>query len=334
MTAFSASFAATLLAAYLSMLGLRRMRVLDLPNARSSHVTPTVRGGGVAIMFGAASGWALAPGDPQAAVLALACVLGAVGLVDDLRSGISVSVRLVIQILAAAAASYWLLAAVNLSWMLLVFAIVGMTFWVVAYVNAFNFMDGINGISVVQTIVAAGAWEFSLVACGLGANALPAVIAAGALAFLPFNVPSARMFLGDVGSYFLGGWLSATALVVLVDGVPAVVVAAPLSVYITDTGTALIRRVGARERWREPHRSHVYQRLVDAGMSHIATALLVGGFCVVASSWSLLALRSGVLSHLAAWIGLVCTVTLYACLPRISRISRRVCAEPQRQPYV
>src|SRR5690606_15026464 len=78
--------------------------------------------------------------------------------------------------------------------------------WIVAYVNAFNFMDGINGISVAQAAVAGTAWalvgwwqDLPLV------TAAGSIVAAAAVAFAPFNFPRARVFLGDAGSYFLGG---------------------------------------------------------------------------------------------------------------------------------
>ena len=82
-------------------------------------------------------------------------------------------------------------------------------------------------------------------------------------------------FLGDSGSYFLGGWLAVLVVVGLRADLPAEAVVAPLVIYLADTGTTLIRRIRQGERWWEPHRSHAYQRLVIAGWSHRRTTVLV-----------------------------------------------------------
>src|SRR5207244_9022591 len=101
----------------------------------------------------------------------------------------------------------WLLTGMtsSLLWRL-VFGL-GVLIWVVAYTNAFNFMDGINGISAAQVIVAGG--YFGIVGTQRHVPLLAAggfVAAGAAAAFLPFNFPKATVFLGDVGSYFLGAW--------------------------------------------------------------------------------------------------------------------------------
>src|SRR5205085_2029337 len=129
----------------------------------------------------------------------------------------------------------------------LVFGI-GVVVWLIAYVNAFNFMDGVNGVSAVQAVVAGVAWwvvgewqdVHALAAGGL-------LVAAVAVAFAPFNFPRAHMFLGDVGSYFFGGWLGVLAVVALRQGLTVEASFAPLSVYLADTGMTLARRVARHE---------------------------------------------------------------------------------------
>lgn len=294
---------------------LRRFSVLDVPNARSSHLVPTVRGGGIGVMAGAISGWALWPGRPHISVVLFASVLGVVGLVDDVRGGIRPSARLAIQSCAALVGSYWLVHLLHLSTWSLVLGVAGASFWMVAYVNAFNFMDGINGVSVVQTVVASGAWELALHVHGDRENVLPVVVAAAALAFLPFNAPRARMFLGDVGSYFLGAWLAETSILLIVLGMPVLTAVAPLCVYGSDTGTALVRRIRAHEDLGEAHRGHVYQRLVDVGWGHTATAVTVGAFCAAASACGLLALHRGAVSQVSGWAGVAVCLIAYEALP-------------------
>ena len=135
--------------------------------------------------------------------------------------------------------------------------------------NAFNFMDGVNGISGAHALIAGvvyallGWWQHDgfLVPAG-------AAVAAGALAFLPWNAGQARVFLGDAGSYALGAALAVLAAYALVRGVPVEAVLGPLALYLADTAWTLQRRIRAGERWLEPHRTHIYQRWCDAGWSH------------------------------------------------------------------
>src|SRR5262249_37079031 len=140
-----------------------------------------------------------------------------------------------------------------------------------------NFMDGVNGISAAQACVAGVGYALvgtvhhdpPLVAGG-------AVLAGAALGFAPFNVPRALVFLGDVGSYALGGAIGARALQPAMSGVGPGAVLAPVVLYLADTASTRARRVRAGERWYLPHRGHAYQRLVTAGWSHTAVAGYTG----------------------------------------------------------
>jgi UDP-N-acetylmuramyl pentapeptide phosphotransferase/UDP-N-acetylglucosamine-1-phosphate transferase len=111
---------------------------------------------------------------------------------------------------------------------------------VVAVVNAVNFMDGINGISAVTGAVAGAAFAW------LGAElddrtllVLGAAVAGASLAFLPWNAPRARVFLGDVGSYGLGAALAAGVCLALAAGSTPEAAVGPLALYLADTGTVL-----------------------------------------------------------------------------------------------
>ncbi|ACV06861.1 UDP-N-acetylmuramyl pentapeptide phosphotransferase/UDP-N-acetylglucosamine-1-phosphate transferase [Kytococcus sedentarius DSM 20547] len=148
-----------------------------------------------------------------------------------------------------------------------------------AVVNAVNFMDGINGITGCTAV----AWGLSAAGLG-GVEATQGCLTAGmAAGFLPFNMPRARMFLGDVGSYLFGASMAVTALQAFLraeDGervrrlLPA---AAPLTLYLADTGTTLVRRARRGEPLFEAHREHAYQRLVsDAGLAHWKVSTAVG----------------------------------------------------------
>lgn len=282
----------TLLSAVLSALlcplvirMLRRRSVIDAPVARSSHSLPTPRGGGIAPAIGACAGLALTIEGSTSiliVVAAAAVAYGVLGLVDDVAD-IAASNRLLIQVTIAAPA------VVPLAWQItngivLVLLIPVVWLWLAAYVNAFNFMDGINGISATQVVVAGAAW--GLVGLWRDEPALTAggfVVAAAALAFLPFNFPRARVFMGDVGSYFFGGWLAAMTAVALGRSATIEMAGAPLLLYLCDTAITILRRLAQRVPITEAHREHTYQRLVIGGWSHGRTTAYVGAVIAMSS---------------------------------------------------
>jgi len=156
--------------------------------------------------------------------------------------------------------------------------------WITGFVNAFNFMDGVNGISGAHALIAGmvyaflGWWQHDgfLVPAG-------AAVAASALAFLPWNAGRARVFLGDAGSYALGAALAMLAAYAVLQGIPVEAALGPLVLYIADTAWTLQRRIRAGERWLEPHRTHVYQQWCDVGWSHQRVTVVAGGTTIVLS---------------------------------------------------
>ncbi len=194
-----------------------RRQILDIPNERSSHTRPTPRGGGLAIVLVVLVGWLVA--------LSLSRVLGrgtdliyvvgaafiaAVSWLDDLRS-LSNRVRFGTHILAALLAiwafGYWTEITVPIIGLLRL-GLLGLpiTFlWIVGLTNAYNFMDGIDGIAGGQAVVAGLGWAVLgwLTAQPL-VGMLGVLLAAASLGFLGHNWPPARIFMGDVGSAFLG----------------------------------------------------------------------------------------------------------------------------------
>jgi UDP-N-acetylmuramyl pentapeptide phosphotransferase/UDP-N-acetylglucosamine-1-phosphate transferase len=159
------------------------------------------------------------------------------------------------------------------NWWTWLFA-VGVVVWSAAYVNAFNFMDGINGIAVAQTVVGGAALAvMGMRWSNVTVSILGIAIAGAGIGFAPYNVGMARIFLGDVGSYFIGGWLAATTVVAMRAGIPPEVVVAPFLVYLIDTGSTLWRRWRRGESVLTAHREHSYQLLTQHGWSHSAVSL-------------------------------------------------------------
>lgn len=316
--AFGLTFAIALLATPPVIRLLRRLRLVDLPNVRSSHQVPTLRGGGLAPALGILPGLALVAGPAgatRAAMLVAAAGFGLIGLLDDLRD-VPLANRFGLQVVMAGLALVWLLHGLSgpAPWMV-VFTI-GCLVWLVVYVNAFNFMDGINGMAAAQAVVAGGAWW----AIGTAEGVAPlagggAVVAGAALAFLPYNYPRAVVFLGDVGSYLLGGVLAALVIVGVRAGIAFEAVLAPLAVYLADTGSTLVRRVRAGEVWYLPHRSHVYQRLTQQGWSHGRTTCLVTVTMAACSGLGALSLTGSAPLRAGGDVAVLAVLVLYLLSP-------------------
>jgi len=293
---------------------LRQRRILDHPNERSSHASPTPRGGGIAVIavlvvaamvIGLMAGSAAPSGLWR--VLGAAAVLACLSWLDDLRD-LGALLRLAVQIAAVALGLSSLAEHRFVFQGLLPFwgdRIVAGLLWL-WFVNLFNFMDGIDGIAGAET-VAIGLGLFLLVLVGVLPPPLGLIALAGvgaALGFLWWNWQPARVFLGDVGSVPLGyllGWLLITAAAA---GAWAAALLLP-AYYLADATVTLMRRAmrGAAV-WRA-HREHFYQRAVQGGFSHAQTVRLIAaanaplvGLAVIAeaeASWRWPALAAGAL---------------------------------------
>jgi len=278
--------------------------LLDVPTARSSHTTPVPRGGGLAFVLTILVALiALAACGLIDRALALAIVpagiaIAGVGWLDD-RRGLSWRVRIVVHTAAAAWILWWLGpvtvlrvgdSALALGWFAWPVSLLGLV-WLA---NAFNFMDGIDGIAAGTAVVAGAIGAILCAAAGASGPAwLAAIIAAGALGFLPWNWAPAKIFMGDVGSVFLGLLLGAAGLSADRAGaVPATLWALLLGPFLFDATLTLIRRMARGEPWRSAHRSHAYQRAVQSGLGHgVVTS------CVLVLNGVLGALVAGGVAH-------------------------------------
>ena len=255
-----ASSCATVLSAPLVLRLLRNQEMLDVPNARSSHSVVTPRGGGLACATGILAGSVVSAYDGKsvpAAILVPTLSLAVLGFADD-KVGLPASARFSAQGAIGIAAGSSKGGAKG--------ALIGGVLFPVL-VNAVNFMDGINGMTS-STLAAwgvCGCWGHSEI--GERRVFVPASLALGSsLGFLPWNVPDAKMFLGDVGSYLFGGLVASAVLLEAVDGrsvTRAISTLSPLSLYFADTGFALLGKVVRRQPLTGAHRNHVYQRLAD-----------------------------------------------------------------------
>jgi UDP-N-acetylmuramyl pentapeptide phosphotransferase/UDP-N-acetylglucosamine-1-phosphate transferase len=267
-----------------------RHRVLDQPNERSSHTVPTPRGGGivlVAVLVVAL--WVIeigtkAPPERVAVLTAAIAALAAVSWLDD-RKGANILLRLGLHLVAVtgglavlgvaglaerAKLPLWLIGPVlALAWM-----------W---FINLYNFMDGIDGITGVESAsIGIGLVAVAVVTLGaVAGQALAGLALAGAaIGFLVWNWHPARVFLGDVGSVPLGYVVGALLIQSVVAGHWAPALILPLY-YFADATWTLFARLLAGERVWQAHKTHFYQRAHQGGLSHAQVSAAIGSLNLV-----------------------------------------------------
>ncbi|MBT6095040.1 MAG: glycosyltransferase family 4 protein [Rhodospirillaceae bacterium] len=301
MTSFALPMA-TLMAAvvfFLSYLGTRllvgiltRHAILDHPNHRSSHGSPTPHGGGIAVLAALLPAWLLIeqfmPGTPDGLLVVVGgtIFLAVVSWIDDVRS-LGPAVRLLAQATMVAVVlslapftgpvfGGWLPPMVDL--------LLAALLWI-WFINLFNFMDGIDGIAGVQSagigmgvFVAAkvGKLDVSWLALGLS-------VAAASVGFLRWNWHPAKIFLGDVGSIPLGFLLGWLLLGLAAAGYPAPAIILP-AYFLADATITLGRRLLRGEKIWEAHREHFYQLAVQSGLRHdqVSGIIMVANIFLIA----------------------------------------------------
>ena len=250
----------------------RRHGMVDAVNERSSHSTPTPRGGGVAIVVSALAGFAVAHlliGGSAAPIIGLTgggMAVAAIGWIDD-RGHVNPIVRLSV---------WWagdtLIGGPDTPFairMLIAIVLALMIGWLI---NLYNFMDGIDGLAASEAVtVSVGSCLIMLVSgSAMLVDAVPGfVLAAAAMGFLPSNWPPARIFMGDASSGFLGFVLGGLIVIAagrdLAEGAGVVLL---LGTFLADTGVTLARRLLSGQPIHQAHRSHAYQILARRWQSH------------------------------------------------------------------
>lgn len=321
-------FAASLLLTAATLRYARRHGLIDLPGKRRSHKQPTPRGGGIgivaAVVLAGLPAWhGLDPAASPVRVGAIALAILAVALIGwrDDHAPLSVLPRLAVHVLAALLVGVAVLAPGSepraFGWM----ALLPLVVVLVGFINAHNFMDGIDGILGQQGLfVMLGLGLLAAWSGQIGLAAFAYAAAAGCLGFLFFNFPPARIFMGDVGSGALGLALG-TLAALLVQRDPAMLWGCVIlpSAFLVDSGLTLARRMLGGQRWYAPHRQHLYQWLVRVNWSHARTdvAYMIWNIAVVAPlTW--LAVR---------WParGMWCAMAAYALGSAVWYAGKRAC---------
>ncbi len=310
-----------------------RRRLVDHPNARSSHTVPTPRGGGLAILAAFLTAPFLlslgAEGPDWRVWLAIAGLLptALVGWMDD-RSSLPARVRIVAHLATGCALAPLGVAALTggtptVFWLLGVW----WAFATVSAINVVNFMDGLDGLIALQ----AGLFgvHLAILANDLHSITLALALTGAVGGFLYWNWHPARIFMGDVGSGSLGAIGMICGLLVLGEGRAGVLpVFLPLAPILADATVTLLRRLARGDRVWEAHREHLYQRLANGGWGHVRVTLLYGGLAVAGSAAAHAVILTQSASHLLAYAVLLLAVGLALEL-RLG--NRRTIGEPHER---
>ncbi len=262
-----------------------KLGLIDIPNARSSHNKPTPKGGGLGMVLGVfaaiAAGFLINLIDSRIEYLLLISsflAMAVLGFYSD-RFNIPAFIRLILQVVIAAIIVYSMKNSLS-SFEILGYRVtighlgvfLGIV-WLVGITNFYNFMDGIDGLAAMQGIISGIAIAVFGIILGRQEVTFLGLILFGAVSgYLFFNITRAKIFMGDVGSYFLGFYIASIGLI---DNRLLVPVALLLGVFIFDTVVTLITRIIRKEIWYEAHRSHFYQRAVSLEYSHVRVTFAI-----------------------------------------------------------
>lgn len=297
-----------------------KKNVLDIPIDRSSHTTPTPRGGGIGIVLSFLSGLLLLEHfgkiseNLTIAIEGGGVLIAIIGWMDDIRS-LPARWRFLIHALAAIFAIYWVggISEISLGTTRVFLGHLGYIFTFIGIlwmINLYNFMDGIDGLAGGEALTLGVAGSFLLVQSDAKDLSFVSWLLAGCSAgFLLLNWPPAKIFMGDVGSGFIGFCFS----IIWIESAKVhssylwgwMIL---LSIFISDATFTLISRVLGKEKWYKAHKSHAYQRLVQLGWSHLRVTkliLTVNILILFPLAWYAIKTKS---------IGFYATTFLYACL--------------------
>ncbi len=248
--------------------------IIDIPNERSSHIQPTPRGGGVVFVgifyvlltvlwlvhqIKAYIFYAFLGGVPVALV----------GYCDDIY-GVKIYWRFLVHL----ASSMWCVAMLGLMHSFSGIVPVVLIVW---FINFYNFMDGIDGIAATQGVfVTAVAGVMLFLKNHIGMSFLCFGVLAALIGFLYWNWQPAKIFMGDVGSGFLGFFFGTLMFSTAIEyKIPVIFWFILMAVFLCDAGCTLLYRIFKKKKWYMAHREHVYQRMVQFGWEHSQVVLLV-----------------------------------------------------------
>lgn len=306
-------------------------RLMDMPNHRSMHSNPTVRGGGLVFISLCLISipiitWVQAEFKAEFIIFALSIsIVASLSFYDDLFQ-LSSLLRFLIQSVAAGiivlcfypSELNFLIVSIPYKMIIIPFIFIALL-W---SINLFNFMDGIDGYCATQSICILIVYLLLFNNAGIEASfyqGFCAVLIAGLLGFLWFNFPPARLFMGDVGSATLGLISFSLALIAQAQfNIPILYWFLINGLFVTDATFTLIRRVMHKEKWSQPHRTHAYQRLRQLGYK---VPTILAGQIVLNVAFGILVLfliHQLIAPFLAVGIEIALILTLYVIIEKKS----------------
>lgn len=316
------SFALTFAGIKLFLGWLHKKQIFDIPNERSSHKTPTPVGGGIVIVIVTLAMFAAFliynSGQIPWGFIAGALIISVISWLDDLYS-VNVIIRFLCHSVAAVLVivnfgvyeSFYIPLVGDAGFGLINYVI--WFCWIVWLINAYNFMDGIDGIAGTQALTAAAGWFFVGYFFGdLEIQVFSLIIAFSSAAFLIFNWQPAKIFMGDVGSAFLGYTFAVLPLFFLTKTKNDTTTFLPFTgvlfvwLFVFDTiRTFLLRLMQGEPVWKA-HRRHLYQQFVIKGLPHQKVTLLYGILSTVILFAAVFGIYSGFINDL--WLVLIVAV--------------------------
>ena len=311
-----------------------RERLLDVPNERGSHTIPTPRGGGVGILAAfILAGLTLRV---PTTFLFAAILISAVSFFGDYFR-ISVTFRLVVQIFSTGIFLFPLLPHLTAQYalsmqgfpsLLFLLILLFIFIFIIGTANFYNFMDGINGIAGLSGVIGFGLlgvytlYHPPSIAFQNELSLLSICLSLACLGYLPFNLPRARVFMGDVGSILLGFVYAGLVLTLSRNYLEMVCFAALLFPFYADELTTMAIRLRNRENLTRSHRRHLYQLLVNEfGIDHWKIASAYAAAQLAIGVGALIAYSCG------WWAVLIFLATCFVCFALLTALIRKIAHE-------
>jgi UDP-N-acetylmuramyl pentapeptide phosphotransferase/UDP-N-acetylglucosamine-1-phosphate transferase len=291
------AFSLLFIAFYITRYMLYSRKIIDHPNERSSHSASIPKSGGISIvitfLFGMGIIYSFADEqlvhrDYFVSFVFCSILIAAISLYDDITSK-SIKFKFISQIIAVLLVlifgividtiSLPLLGPVNLGWSAYLISFI----WIFGLTNAYNFMDGLDGLMAGITAIVS---LFFMIICYSQGSSFVFIscysLLAGSLGFLLFNFPPAKIFMGDVGSAFIGFTLAVLAIIAArYDASHTSFLVMPLLLFnvLFDTTFTFFRRMLKGEKVTMAHKTHLYQLMNQLGFSHMEVTLTQ--YCMV-----------------------------------------------------
>lgn len=247
--------------------------ILDLPNERSSHQQPTPRGGGivfVTVFYLFLLCMFVTNAISQSLWLSLlgGIPIAIVGYCDDVFT-VKIQWRILVHMIAASWGIFWL--PISHAWIVPI--AIFLTVW---FINLYNFMDGIDGLAASEAIFVSIVAGIAFINSDSSVSLLCFGLAFSVFGFLYWNWAPAKIFMGDIGSGFLGYFFAIMLWATVSPHKTSLFFwLILLAVFFGDATFTLLRRILQRKKWYQAHREHLYQKLVQKGLRHYQMTLLV-----------------------------------------------------------